>query len=73
MAADERRALEMLANSRAATETLLGTYGFFHQIIAGLVDKELTTATTERARAGDWTMKVTKVWITDAGRMALEG
>ena len=42
-------------------------------MIAGLVGKGLATATTERARAGDWTMKVTKMSITDAGRTALSG
>jgi hypothetical protein len=71
--ADWRRALEVLASLReGSTEALLIAHGFAATTIAGLVDSGLATSTTERVWAGERSVKVTRITITDAGRGALE-
>jgi hypothetical protein len=67
MIADQRRALEMLANSRGATETTLQAYGFAPEVIADLVRNGLATATTDRAPVSGGTIKVTKAGARHEG------
>jgi hypothetical protein len=70
--ADWRRALEVLNNSpEDATEAVVMAHGISSEVLAGLVRSGLATATTERM-SGERTVDVTRVRITDAGRVALE-
>jgi hypothetical protein len=54
------------------TASLLLAQGFTSVLIAGLVDCELVTATTERVLVGQRAVEVMRVRITDRGRVALE-
>jgi hypothetical protein len=69
---DERRLLELLAdNPNGCTESLLLAYGFRIELIA-LLGAGLATARSERMVAAGKAVDVTRIGITDAGRVALE-
>jgi hypothetical protein len=70
--AEWRRALELLASStNGRTTLLLLAHGFSSAAIAGLIDRGLATSTTERVRARQRTVELTRLQITDSGRKAL--
>jgi hypothetical protein len=71
--AGHRRALKLLADAADGwTEALMLAYGLSAGLIADLVDAGLATAKAERMHAGR-PIEVTRIRITDAGRVALEG
>jgi hypothetical protein len=71
---DRRRALELLAASRdGCTEALMLAHGFTIEQMVELIDGGLAMATTERIVAGNRTLEVARVRITEAGRRALDG
>jgi hypothetical protein len=71
-AADQRRALRLLAGSPlGATEAMVMAHGFTDKMLARLVGDGLATASPRSIHAGGRSMKVTWLRITDAGRQAL--
>jgi hypothetical protein len=73
MSNDKRRLLELLAdNLNGCTESLLLAYGFRIERIAELLAAGLATARSERLIAAGKAVDVTRIRITDAGRVALE-
>jgi hypothetical protein len=71
---DRRRALELLASCRdGCTEALMLAHGFTVAQMAELVRAGLASATAERMVAGNKTMEIARVRITEAGRRALDG
>jgi hypothetical protein len=63
----------LLAASRdGCTEAIMLAHGFTGETTAALIRGGLALATTERMRAGNRAIEVTRVRITDAGRRALE-
>lgn len=70
---EQRRALTLLANAdgNGATQQLLGAHGLGLPVVTGLVDEGLVTLAREQVKAGDKTIEVGRVRITDAGRDAL--
>ena len=58
--------------SPGCTTSILLVHGFTSTIIAERITTGLATAKSERMRAGQRTVDVTRVRITDAGRAALE-
>jgi hypothetical protein len=71
---DRRRALELLASCRdGCTEAIMLAHGFTIPQMVELVRAGLATATAERVRAGNKTIEVPRVRITEAGRRALAG
>ncbi len=67
------RALAKLADSpEGSTHNLLLAHGFKRRLIAGLVDAGLAAMETEVMSAGERAVRVMRIMITDAGRMALE-
>lgn len=74
LGAKARDALELLAAaSPGCPEPLLLAHGFKIKMLAGLVREGLATAQTETVGAGDGTIEVARMRITDSGRTALEG
>jgi hypothetical protein len=73
MTDDERRLLELLVGSAdGATDALLRAHGFTLEVIINIVSTGLATAKAERMFAADGrAIEVTRVRITDAGRLAL--
>jgi hypothetical protein len=71
---DRRRALEPLASCRdGCTEAIMIAHGFAIDMMVGLVNAGLATASSEQMRSGKVEMEVARVKITDAaGRRALE-
>jgi hypothetical protein len=71
---NQRRMLEMLksAGPRGCPQALLLASGFDIELLTGLVRAELATVATETVRAGDRTLGISNVRITDAGRRAIE-
>jgi hypothetical protein len=71
---DQRRMLDMLneAGPRGCPQALLLAKGFDIELLTGLVRAGLATVATETVRAGDRTLGISKVRITDTGRRALE-
>ena len=68
MTADERRLLELLAESaNGATDALLQAHGFTLGMMVDVVRAGLATATAERVLAAGRPVESTRVWITDAG------
>lgn len=68
-----RRALIMLTDSPdGSAHNLLLAHGFKRKLISGLVEAKLATAKSELVQAGERTVCVTRIMITDAGRIALE-
>ena len=74
LSSEQRRALELLANSpNGATEELLAYgHGFSRPMLVGLVRAGLATVRRRIIMAGDTPVEVGKVMITDAGRRAIE-
>jgi hypothetical protein len=69
---DRRQALEILASSRdGCTEAILKAHGFTIEQMIELVRVGLTTAASERVRAGRQVLEIARVHITKAGRDAL--
>ena len=69
---DRRRALELLAGSpTGCTEALLFAYGITAEMLVGLIEAGLATATAERVIAGSKPIEVARVRITEEGRQAL--
>jgi hypothetical protein len=65
---DRRRALELLAGSpTGCTEALLFAYGITVEMLVGLINAGLATATAERLVAGNKTIEIARVRITEAG------
>jgi hypothetical protein len=50
----------------------LFAYGITVEMLVGLIDAGLATATAERVAAGNKTIEVARLRITEAGRRALE-
>ena len=48
-------------------------HGFTTELLAGLVRDGLAAERSESVKAGGRQVEVTRVWITDAGRKAIEG
>jgi hypothetical protein len=70
--ADERRLLELLADSEdGATDALLLGHGFAPELVVGLVRAGLATAKAKQTFAAGRAVDATRVRITDAGRLAL--
>lgn len=68
-----RRALAKLADfPEGSPESLLLAHGFKRKLISGLVSAGLATARAEVIPAGERAVHVTRIKITDAGRLALE-
>ena len=75
LSAEQRRALELLANDpRGATGNLLViAHGFEIKMLAGLVHEGLAAAILgEPMKTAGKTIEVVRFWITDDGRSALE-
>jgi hypothetical protein len=69
--AEWRRALEVLAKSAdGCTTSALLAHGFPSTLVADLITLGLATAKSEHIQAGQRTADVTRVRITDAGRVA---
>jgi hypothetical protein len=72
LGAEQRRALQLLANSPlGASETMMFANGFTRRMLAGLIRAGLATAQRQNIKAGS--QAVGRVRITEAGRRALEG
>ncbi len=71
LSADQRGALEMLAEWRCCTGTTLLAHGFNIDMLAGLVRDGLATARREPVKVDGRIIKVARVRITDAGRLSL--
>jgi hypothetical protein len=73
MTRDHRRLLELLAESpEGCTEAaLLTAHGFTIAAIVGLIKARLVTATLEQIIAGQKSVGIMRVRITDVGRSAL--
>jgi hypothetical protein len=70
---NRRRALELLASCRdGCTEALLLAHGFSIEQMVELVRAGLATASAERVVAGNRTIEVASVRISEAGRRALD-
>jgi hypothetical protein len=68
-------ALEVLADAGlwGCTAATLLTFGFPINMLANLVRDGLATARRETLITGARKIKAARVWITDAGRSALQG
>jgi hypothetical protein len=75
LGAEQRRALEMLADAglRGCTGADLLAHGFNMDVIADLVLKGFATANQETMRVGGRKIQVARVRIMNAGRRALAG
>ena len=75
LGAEQRRALEMLADAglRGCTGATLLAHGFNIDMIADLVKDGLATAHRETMRIGGKKIPVARVRITYAGQRALGG
>jgi hypothetical protein len=74
LSADHRRALSLLAGlSHGGTEAILLAHGFTIEMLIVLVRGGFATATPEIVHAGNRSIEVVRVGITDAGRQALDG
>jgi hypothetical protein len=68
-----REALKLLASCQdGCTEAIMLANGFTIALMVELVRAGLATAAAERMRAGNMTLEVAVVRITEAGRRALE-
>jgi hypothetical protein len=72
MTTDERRLLELLAESpEGCTDALLTARGFKLDVLISIVSAELATATPERTFSAGKPVEITRVRISEAGRRAL--
>jgi hypothetical protein len=74
LSAEQRRALEMLADAGARGSILdtLIVNGFPAELVADLVHDGLVTIHDEAVKVGDRTIEVIRVRITEAGQSAIE-
>jgi hypothetical protein len=74
LSAEQRRALEMLADADESGGTLdmLVTNGFPAELLAGLVSDGLAMMQGETVKVDERTSEIIRVMITDAGRSAIE-
>jgi hypothetical protein len=74
LSAEQRRALEMLADAEESGKTLdmLVTNGFPAELLAGLVSDGLAMMQGETVKVDERTSEIIRVMITDAGRSAIE-
>jgi hypothetical protein len=71
---NRRSALELLASCRdGCTEAMMLAHGFSIDVMVELVNAGLATATAERMIAGNQTIEVARVRITEARRHMLAG
>jgi hypothetical protein len=69
---DRRRALELLASCRdGCTEAIMLAHGITVEMLVGLIEAGLASASAERVRAGNKAIELARVRITEAGRRAL--
>jgi hypothetical protein len=70
----QRRLLAMLdgAEPRGCPEAMILANGFDIELVTDVVRAGLATVTTQSARAGDRTLGISNMRITDAGRRVLE-
>jgi hypothetical protein len=75
LSAEQRRALEMLAEAGEAGSTLdmLVASGFQAELLADLVCEGLAVMQGETVKVDERTSEIVRVMITDAGRSAIEG
>jgi hypothetical protein len=74
LSAERRRALQLLASSQnGITEVLLLAHGVTPHMLARLLRSGLATIQRETFKAGDRTIEIGRITITDAGLRALEG
>ncbi len=74
VSAERRRVLQLLASSQnGITEVLLFAHGVTHHMLDRLIRSGLATIQRETFKAGDGTIEIGRITITDAGRRALEG
>jgi hypothetical protein len=73
LSADERRALDMLANAGhdGVTQSLLTLYGVHPRVVAELVGRKLASKAQDKVRAAGGLVEVATIRITEAGRDAL--
>ena len=72
LSAGERRALEVLAKSADGhTTAIMLAHGFCSSVVAELIATGLATAKSEHKHRGQRLVDMTRVRITDAGRVAL--
>jgi hypothetical protein len=71
LSAEQRRALELLTNSRNGANEGLLVLG--RRMLAGFVRRGLAAAHREVVKAGGKTIEVSRVRITAARRRAIEG
>jgi DNA-binding PadR family transcriptional regulator len=66
--------LQVLASSEhlGLTEAVMMAYGSSASMLAGMLSDGFVTATVEKGRIGNHTVKVRRYRITDAGRKAIE-
>ena len=74
LSAEQRRALEMLADAGESGSTLdmLVANGFPAELLAGLVSDGLAMMQGETVKVDERTSEIIRVMITDAGRSAIE-
>jgi hypothetical protein len=66
---DRRRALELLASCRDdCMEAIMLAHGITVEMLVGLIEAGLASASAERVRAGNKAIEVARVRITEAGR-----
>ena len=74
LSAEQRRALKILASAGpdGCTGATLFARRFTIHMLADLVRDGLATARAETVKMGARKVTVARLWITDAGRMAIE-
>ena len=69
---ERRRALRLLAGEpEGVIEAMMLAHGFRVELLVDLCIADLVIATVERIVAGERTVEVVRLTITDAGRQAL--
>jgi hypothetical protein len=72
LSADQFRALELLASSpEGCTDAVLTAHGFTHELITELIEARLASIEVEQMLANGRHIDVTRLRITEAGRVAL--
>ncbi len=71
---ERRHVLKILADSGhlGVTEAIMMAYGFSTAMLVGMACDGFVTVVVDTVRAGDRTIKVRRLRITDAGRKAIE-
>ena len=74
LSAEQRQALEMLADAGESGSTLdmLVANGFPAELLAGLVSSGLAMMQGETVKVDERTSEIIRVMITDAGQSAIE-